>query len=273
MVDVGLPADNGPDLVRRGRRVVELGDSFDAPLELVRWFRTARPSVLVVEDDVVFRQALSSYLWNAGVIVSEVRDGSEAIDIALDPRVSFDAIILDLLLPIRDGSEVVEVIRSAGVLTPVLILSALSQPQDRVAGLSVGADDYLGKPVHFVELLLRLAKLIQRRDDSAVSLNRLRCGRILISVEKRQAWVGDDEIFLSPTEFDILRYLVNRSGLVLTRETIRSVIWPAADAIAPNLIDSHIAHLRRKLDGLETGASIQTVHGVGYRLQVDVDVH
>ena len=253
--------------------MVDLGYSYDPPLELVRWFRTTRPSILVVEDDAVFRQALSSYLWNVGIIVSEVRDGNEAVEIALDPRVSFDAIILDLLLPFRDGSEVVELIRSAGVLTPVLILSALGQPQDRVAGLSVGADDYMGKPVNFVELLLRLAKLIQRRDDSSVSPSRLRCGHILISVDTRQAWVGEDEIYLSPTEFDILRYLVKRSGLVLTRETIRSVIWPEVDNIAPNLIDSHIAHLRRKLDGLETGASIQTVHGVGYRLQVDVDVH
>ncbi len=239
---------------------------------LTDWFLATRPSVLVVEDDRAFQHALTSYLWEVGAIVSVAQDGTEALDVILDPRITFDAIVLDLLLPARDGREVLRLARSVGVTTPILVLTALGAVEDRIEGLRVGADDYLVKPVHFDELHLRLANLIYRSATSHQLPTQLRCGFIVMSEETHQLWIREEEVFLSPTEFKILKYLLMRSGLVLTKETIHAVIWPDTDAVSHKRIDSHIAHLRGKLDGYDAGASIQTIHGLGYRLKANVDV-
>ncbi|MGC9156351.1 MAG: response regulator transcription factor [Ferrimicrobium sp.] len=239
-----------------------------APRELTEWFRATRPGVLIVEDDEVFREALATYLWEAGAIVSEAKDGVEGLDVIMDPHIDFDIIVLDLLLPGHDGRSIIGLARSAGITTPILVLTALSEPQDRVTGLGIGADDYLGKPVNLVELLWRLSKLIRRRSGSGVE-PLLHCGALVVNEAARRAWVGGEELLLSRTEFELLRYLVRRAGLVLTRETIRTTVWPSTDGVVHNLIDSHMAHLRRKLVALDADVSIQTVRGVGYRLRVD----
>jgi len=219
--------------------------------------------VLVVEDELKLGSALEEGLSEAQYTVDLALDGEEGLDFA---RVtSYDAIILDVMLPRVDGLEVCRRLRAAGTLTPNLLLTARDALDDKVVGLDSGADDYLTKPFAFAELLARLRALLRR--DSSKKEGILRVSDLSLDPAAQRVRWGDRTVELTTREYRILETLVRRPGWVVGREAIVESVWGFDYPDSSNLIEVYIGRLRRKLS--ENGAPhlIQTVRGSGYRLQ------
>jgi DNA-binding response OmpR family regulator len=219
--------------------------------------------VLVVEDDPVVGRALHQGFSEADLECQWVCDGESGLEMAKSQQ--FDAIVLDLLLPRRGGLDVLKELRRAGIQTPVLLLTALGTVDERVAGLTAGADDYLVKPFAFAELLARLKAVCRRSVTRPSPL--LEVGDLCLNLATRRVTRGDVEIILSPTEFSLLDFLMRHAGQVVTRKMLCEAIWYADWEGMTNVVEVHINRLRSKLDkGWETSA-IQTVRGRGYVIQ------
>jgi two-component system copper resistance phosphate regulon response regulator CusR len=181
-------------------------------------------------------------------------------------------VILDWMLPGRDGIEVLKTLRASGSKTPVLLLTARDAVEDRVLGLNAGADDYLVKPFAFAELLARVRALL-RRVDSANPL-RQQIGDLTLDMQTRRVMRGSREIALTPREFDLLAFLAQHHNETVTRQMIAREVWREPNRATPldNVIDVHLAHLRRKLDEGEDVKLNQTVRGVGFVLRAEAAV-
>jgi two-component system OmpR family response regulator len=223
--------------------------------------------VLVAEDDRRLSALLEQTLTEAGWSVTVVHDGASAYDRAVyvDQRAGFDVLVLDWMLPGVEGIEVCRRLRSIGLTTPVLMLTARGDVRDRIAGLDAGADDYLGKPFDLDELLARLRALRRRNvpsEDDAVDL-----GGLLVDPISRRVARNGQSIELSAREFDILYLLASRAGQVVSRFTILDEVWDGETDLRSNVIDVHLAAIRAKIDrpfGVET---ITTIRGAGYRAE------
>src|ERR1700712_5413813 len=180
----------------------------------------------------------------------------------------FDLCILDVLLPTLDGFEVLRRARQQGVTTPVLMLTARDGVVDRVRGLKLGADDYLIKPFAFAELLARLQLLLRR---GKMVVDKLSAGDVTLDPSAHRVWRGDQEVELSHKQFMLLELLMRHRGQVVSRAMILKRLWGYDFEPGTNLVDVHIAHLRQKIDVAEKPSLIQSVRGVGYRLQDDAD--
>jgi DNA-binding response OmpR family regulator len=180
---------------------------------------------------------------------------------------TFDLILLDLGLPGRDGLQILTALRSKGVKTPVLVLTARDALQDRVAGLDSGADDYLVKPFAFAELLARIRALM-RRGRGAES-PRLAVGDLMMDLITRKVTRGGQPVELTVREFELLEYLMRYEGQVVSRETLARDVWQETARTTPldNVIDVHIARLRRKVDLDRPARLIHTIRGVGFMLR------
>jgi DNA-binding response OmpR family regulator len=221
--------------------------------------------LLVVEDDPVVGRALQQGFSEADFDCQWVRDGERGLELAKTQQ--FDAIILDLLLPRRGGLDVLRELRAAGIQTPVLLLTALGAVDERVAGLTTGADDYLVKPFAFPELLARI-KAVCRRSMTRPSPT-LQVGDLCLDLASRRVTRGNDEINISPTEFSLLEYLMRHAGQVVTRKMLCEHLWYADWEGMTNVIEVHINRLRSKLDrGCQTSA-IQTIRGRGYAIRAN----
>jgi len=221
--------------------------------------------VLLVEDDAGIVAFVRQGLTEAGFTVDAVVDGLEGLAAA---RVAtYDAIILDGMLPGLDGLAVLVELRRLGMRTPVLLLTARAAVEDRVAGLETGADDYLTKPFAFTELLARLRALLRRPPLQADQL--LRVGDLELDPLRRSVRRGGSPVDLSPREFALLAYLMRHAGQALTRTQIAEQIWSLDYAGDTNVVDVYIGYLRRKLGLAHGGPRIQTVRGVGYRLSLE----
>lgn len=230
-----------------------------------------RPRVLVVEDDAVLSSALKRYLVEKHFDVTIVEYGSDAVRLLLDSESSFDAVVLDVLLPGMDGREVCRQVRGAGCWVPIVIATALEQAEDRIDGFERGADDYITKPFSLEELSLRLRALIRRNESAWVYV--LQAGPLKINLQSRQAWCNDGELSLTHREFQLLELFLRHPGLVLSRNTIRSAVWGSEDrkVVSDNLIDHYIASLRKKIGGSQLAAYLETLSRIGYRLRVPED--
>lgn len=222
------------------------------------------PRVLIVEDERKTRESVAEGMRIEAWSVSAAADGSEALE--LIEKSPFDLVVLDWTLPGRDGLEVLRHARGHGMQTPVLMLTARGSLNDRVAGLEGGADDYLGKPFAFAELLARCRALLRRPALAAGSL--LRCGDLLLDTRARVAKRGRDEIALTPREVDTLEYLLRYQGQIVTREMLERDVWKQTHRFSSldNVIDVQMMRLRRKVDREGAEKLIHTVRGVGYRL-------
>jgi two-component system OmpR family response regulator len=222
--------------------------------------------VLVVEDDLPLGSAVRDALEEAGFAVDLSRDGEDGLHrIARDP---VDAVVLDLNLPKIDGLEVLARARNAGARAPVLLLTARGNLGDRVRGLDGGADDYLVKPFAMPELLARLRALLRRGAEgrpAALSVGGLVYDPATRAVTRDGAPVPD----LTPKETAILEYLLRRSGTVVTRAMISDHVWGDSFDSFANVIDVHVAHLRRKLERDGKPRILHSVRGVGFVLQED----
>jgi two-component system OmpR family response regulator len=224
--------------------------------------------ILVVEDDDRLADYIVQGLAEHAYTVDRAANGRDGLFLATDSE--FDAVILDRMLPGMDGLAVLRAMRAAEVMTPVIVLSALGDTDERVAGLTAGADDYLGKPFSFAELLARLKALERRATGSRQSQQSvLTCGDLEMDRLARQAKRGGRKILLQPREFRLLEYLLLHVGQVVTRTMLLEAVWDYHFDPGTNVIDVHISRLRRKLDDGEARPLLHTVRGAGYRLSAD----
>lgn len=219
--------------------------------------------ILVVEDDLKLAALLRQGLQEHGFVVDFAADGSSGLEMAVGE--TYDAIVLDLLLPRLDGLSVLKALRDRRIPAPVLMLSARGALEDRVRGLDLGADDYLPKPFGFSELLARIRAITRRPATGPRTL--LALADLELDPAARLVRRGDRKIELTAREFALLEYLLRRKGIVVTRDMILQNVWDAEHDGGSNLIDVYINYLRRKVDHDNPTKLIHTVRGVGYVLR------
>ena len=217
--------------------------------------------VLLIEDDPLLGDALQAGLRGKGFAVEWLRDGEAGAAALATDR--FDAVVLDLGLPLLDGRRLLERRRGAGDRTPVLVLTARDALEDRVGGLDDGADDYVVKPVAIAELAARLRALIRRA--SGIARGQLEAGPMALDPATRTVTWQGEPVELAPREFDVLLALTLKAGRVVTRQQIESALYEWDRSIESNAIEVHVHHLRRKL----SPDLIRTVRGVGYMMAAD----
>jgi len=220
--------------------------------------------VLVIEDEAKVARALDDGLSREGYEVTVARTGEEGYYL-LDSA-PFDLVVLDLMLPGRDGLEVLATMRSRDRGIPVLIVTARDSVEDRVIGLDAGADDYLVKPFAFAELLARVRALSRRGRSEAPA--RLKVSDLEVDASARRVTRGGRTLDLTAREFELLEYLVRNHGRVVSREMLARDVWKETGRATPldNVIDVHIARLRRKVDDAAEAKLIHTVRGVGFMI-------
>jgi two-component system OmpR family response regulator len=220
--------------------------------------------LLIVEDDSDTAAYMRKGLTEAGYSVDHADNGRDGLFLATSG--SFDAIIMDRMLPGLDGLAVVQALRAAKISTPVLILSALGQVDDRVKGLRAGGDDYLSKPFAFSELQARIEALLRRRDAQAVE-TKLTVGDLELDLLTRKVRRGAKPIELQPRELRLLEYLMRHAGQVVTRTMLLEGVWDYHFDPQTNVIDVHISRLRQKLDKGFEKPLLHTMRGAGYSIR------
>ena len=219
--------------------------------------------LLLVEDESDIATALAKGLRLQGYAVDVTGDGQQALELAT--ITDYDLLMLDLNLPTMDGLEVCRQLRASHSTLPILMLTARSQPQERVIGLDTGADDYLIKPFYFAELLARVRALLRR--DIRVRTLLLEYKDITLDASTRTAWQGKRRLELTNKEFGILEYLLRHQGEIVSQEALLEHVWDMQVNLLTNTVRVHINSLRRKLgDVVETPCYIETLIGQGYRL-------
>jgi two-component system OmpR family response regulator len=220
--------------------------------------------LLIVEDDADTASYMRKGLSEAGYTVDHADNGRDGLFLATSG--SFDAIILDRMLPGLDGLAVLQALRAANIATPVLILSALGQVDDRVKGLRAGGDDYLSKPFAFSELQARIEALLRRRDAQAVE-TKLVVGDLELDLLTRKVRRGSKPIDLQPREMRLLEYMMRHAGQVVTRTMLLEGVWDYHFDPQTNVIDVHISRLRQKLDKGFDKPLLHTMRGAGYSIR------
>jgi DNA-binding response OmpR family regulator len=220
--------------------------------------------ILVIEDEVKLAQIIAEILRRENYRVDLAFDGEAGLDLALTG--SYDVIVLDRMLPGLDGLQVCRYLRTEGVETPVLMLTARRELPERVEGLDAGADDYLGKPFAFAELLARIRALSWRSDRPLVPAV-LRVRDVTLDQRTHRVERAGQEIDLSPGEYMLLEYLMRHPSQALTRDQILERIWGYDAEPEGNVVDLYVHYLRKKLDRGRTGSLIQTIRGVGYAIR------
>ncbi len=219
--------------------------------------------VLLVEDDKSVAKYICDGLQSAGIEVQWLDDGELGLAEARSGQ--FDVMVFDRMLPGLDGVSMVEALRKDGHSTPILILSALGEVDDRVSGLQAGADDYLAKPFALAELEARLEVLARRGQDSAAPTE-LSTEDLTMDLLTQQVWRGSTAIKLQPREYKLLEFLLRNRGQVVTRAMLLEHVWGYHFDPQTNVIDVHISRLRQKIDKDFDRALLETVRGAGYRL-------
>ena len=221
--------------------------------------------VLIIEDDARLARLVTRVLEEEHYAADVCHDGAEGLDLAL--RGIYDVAIVDWMLPTRDGPSICRAIRAARIPTALLLLTARSQLDDRVAGLDSGADDYLVKPFAFEELLARVRALSRRYAPTTSDAGELRAGELVVDIRAHVVRRGERALDLTATEWRLLEYLLRNSGQTLTRQQILDYVWSYERDVQPSMVDVYVSYLRRKLHAPGESDPIITVRGVGYRLE------
>ena len=216
--------------------------------------------ILIVEDEERLASFLFRGLKSEGYFCDGASDGEKALQACLSG--DYELVILDRMLPKKDGMYVLTKIKEKKPETKVLMLTALDDTEDRILGLRSGADDYLGKPFDFEELLARIEALSRRFSQHAEDL--LKSGDVVMDVDQRLVWKNNIVVKMTQMEFDLLRYFLTNQGKVLSREKILSRVWSNSEDPMTNIVDVYIRRIRVKLN--DDGSFIETVRGVGYRV-------
>ncbi len=220
--------------------------------------------ILVVEDDEQTAAYMVKGLTESGYVVDRADNGRDGLFLATSS--DFDAVVVDRMLPALDGLSLIQALRAARVATPVLILSALGQVDDRVQGLRAGGDDYLTKPFAFSELLARIEALLRRRSGPAV-VTKLAVGDLEMDLLGRSVRRAGRAVDLQPREFRLLEYLMRHAGQVVTRTMLLEGVWDYHFDPQTNVIDVHVSRLRQKIDKGFEAPLLHTVRGAGYCLR------
>jgi two-component system OmpR family response regulator len=220
--------------------------------------------ILLVEDDPTTAEFIASGLSEEGFVVDRAETGRDGLFLATDG--SYHCVVLDRMLPGLDGMAVLGALRGAGVATPVIILSALGSPEDRIKGLISGADDYLVKPFTFAELLARIRLLIRRGTNVNGVESVLRCDDLEMDLIARRVRRGERLIELQPREFRLLEFLLRHVDQVVTRTMLLEGVWDYHFDPGTNVIDVHLSRLRKKIDEGAARPLLHTVRGAGYRI-------
>jgi two-component system, OmpR family, copper resistance phosphate regulon response regulator CusR len=221
--------------------------------------------ILVVEDEPKLSRALTEGLQEQGYSVSAAKTGEEGFYLLHSENV--DLAVFDVMLPGRSGLEILSRLRQNGIRIPVLLLTARDSVDDRVTGLDAGADDYLVKPFAFPELLARIRALLRR--GTAEKPERMTLGNLVVDASSRSVSRGSTPIELTAREYELLEYLLRNQGSVVSREMLARDVWKETARATPidNVIDVHVARLRRKIDDAFDRKLLHTVRGVGFTLR------
>jgi len=229
-----------------------------------------RPRILVIEDESDIAALVAYQLTHAGYQVRTASTGQEAMRaIDADPP---DLIVLDIMLPEISGTELLQTLRSRKETerTPVILLTALREEEDRVKGFELGADDYISKPFSPKELVMRVRAVLRRSGPGGAVPRpgrRLRAGPITVDVDAKRVTVDSEDVQLTPTEFRLLEVLLERRGRTQSRAALLEAVWETTADIETRTVDMHMGRLRSKLG--EAGAMIETVRGFGYRFRAE----
>lgn len=221
--------------------------------------------VLIVEDEKRLAEALTEIMREQHYVVDAVFDGEDGLAYALS--VQYDVIVLDVMLPGRNGFDMVRALRANKVATPVLLLTARDELNDKVTGLDCGADDYMTKPFVPEELLARIRALARRQGD--VVLEELKYHDLTLSISTRTLSCGQKSVRLGFKEFEVLHLLMANTGIILSKEDLINKVWGAESEAEDNNVEAYISFLRKKLSFLNARVQINTVRKVGYRLDTD----
>lgn len=225
--------------------------------------------ILVVEDDATVRSYILKGLEEHGHTAESADNGRDGLFMATTEK--FDAIVLDRMLPAPDGLTIVKVLRESQIRTPVLILSALGDVDDRVAGLKSGGDDYLVKPFAFSELMARLEVIARRADPVQEQKAALEAGELKLDLFRRKVTKAGEVIDVQPREFRLLEFLMRHKGQLVTRTVLLEQVWDYHFDPETNVIDVHISRVRSKIDDPDSDRSyIETVRGAGYIFRDDL---
>ncbi len=224
-----------------------------------------RPRILVVDDEENIRFLVTTALSLTGSDTVAAATGFEALDQIYRERP--DLVVLDVMLPDLDGFTILRRLRDQGNEIPVIFLTARDQSVDRVKGLSEGGDDYIVKPFDVAELVARVQLRMRKADKSSAS-RRLRCADLEMDTELHQVFRAGEEIYLSPTEYKLLHYLLTNVGRVLSRSQILQHVWSYEVDVDQSVVDTYISYLRKKIDRAAPKL-IHTVRGIGFTLRVD----
>lgn len=219
--------------------------------------------LLVAEDEKDMNRLITRALEKEGYGVDSCFDGEEAMDYL--ESAEYDGVILDIMMPKMDGHQVLKKLRARGSDLPVLFLTARDSIADRVAGLDLGADDYLIKPFDFDELLARVRAMMRKRSGHKTSV--IAIGDLKIDTGSHEVTRGDRSIELSSREYSILEYMAMHPGQVLSREQIETHVWNFDYSGGSNVVDVYISYLRKKIDGKENVKLIRTVWGTGWMIK------
>lgn len=237
----------------------------------------AMRKVLVVDDEPAIATLLEYNLKQAGYEVLVARDGTQAFKQGQDRTI--DVILLDLMLPEIDGIEVTKKLRQEKIKTPIIIVTAKGDEFDKVLGLEIGADDYITKPFSPREVLARIKAVLRRYDDSDLQIKQamdesaiLRLNGLEIDKNQKRVSVGDQEILLTPKEYELLVFLVERKNHVLSRDELLSGVWGYDYVGETRMVDIHVSHLREKIEiDPKNPHFIKTVRGFGYQFSPDLE--
>ncbi|WP_195571849.1 response regulator transcription factor [Paenibacillus sp. 1001270B_150601_E10] len=235
----------------------------------------SEPKVLVIEDEPTLARLLSYNLTLEGYATTVVDHGGLGLQTALNQ--TFDLIVLDIMLPGMNGFEVLSKLRQSGNRTPVIILTARNAEEEIVQGLKHGADDYITKPFGVAELLARVGAVLRRTSNDAMDLPTyaqdndekvIKAGELRIYPEKYEVTLGEELISLRPKEFEVLLYLVQRPGMVVTRDDLMNAVWGFDYIGGQRTVDVHVSSLRKKLELNQQSVKIDSIRGVGYKLVI-----
>ncbi|WP_426452078.1 response regulator transcription factor [Paenibacillus sp. S-38] len=231
--------------------------------------------ILVIEDEPTLARLLSYNLTQEGYETKVVDHGSDGLQAALQQY--FDLIILDIMLPGMNGFEILSKLRQKGNKTPVIILTARNAEEEVVQGLKYGADDYITKPFGVAELLARVSAVLRRtmaedgtQEKAGTGEKVISAGDLYIYPEKYEVLLGGESIPLRPKEFEVLLYLVQRPGVVVTRDDLMNIVWGFDYIGGQRTVDVHVSSLRKKLEMNQQSVQIESIRGVGYKLVTSV---
>ena len=222
--------------------------------------------MLIIEDEPKTAQSIRAYLEEEYLArVDCAFDGLTGKQLALQAQ--YDVILTDIVLPELNGIELCVQLREAGVKTPILILSALYQPEEKVAGLNAGADDYLSKPFHFKELIARIQALVRRANQTVSASTRLQFEDLYLDLATLEAWRANQKILLTPREFKLLEYFLRHPYRVIPKLELLENVWGLNEGVNTNVVEVYLNYIRNKVDKGFAKKLLHTHFGVGYVLK------